>query len=164
MQLVRLLLFCLALCFPAATAFAHPALIPFPSSVAWQEGQVPLTRDTRVEGGGDASPAAFYLSKALALGSAGHGGTRIRLSLVPRARLADPEAYHLRAAGRDVLIEASDPRGLFHGVQTLLQLVVTDSGGARSVPAADIDDSPRFRWRGLLIDVSRQFFGKPTWF
>ena len=33
-----------------------------------------------------------------------------------------------------------------------------------SVPAVDIEDAPRFRWRGLLIDVARHFFGKQTLF
>lgn len=72
------------------------------------------------------------------------------------------EAYHLRVADDGILIEASDPRGLFYGTQTLRQLVATDASGVRTVPNVDIRDAPRFRWRGLLIDVSRHFFGKPT--
>lgn len=164
MQPVRRFLFCLALCFPASGAFAHPALIPLPSSLAWHDGDVPVTIDTAVEARGDASPTAAYLSQALALGRGGHGGSRIRLSLVSRRSVPDPEGYHLRAGGDEVLIEASDPRGLFYGAQTLRQLIVTEPGGARSVPAAEIEDAPRFRWRGLLIDLGRHFFGTRTLF
>ena len=66
--------------------------------------------------------------------------------------------------GKEVRIEASDPRGLFYGAQTLRQLVTTGVRRPRSVPAVDISDAPRFRWRGLLIDVGRHFFGKQTLF
>src|SRR6185369_14145346 len=80
----------------------------------------------------------------------------VRLLLVPKAKVPNPEGYHLKAAGKTILIEASDPRGLFYGAQTLRQLV--DSKGM--VPAVDIVDEPRFRWRGLTVDVARHFFGK----
>ena len=62
-----------------------------------------------------------------------------------------------------MLIEASDPRGLFYGAQTLRQLI-TSASGSRSVPNVEIRDSPRFRWRGLLIDLGRHFFGKQVLF
>ena len=43
-----------------------------------------------------------------------------------------------------------------------MQLVDTTRNGDRLVAGADIHDAPRFRWRGLLIDLGRHFFGKPT--
>jgi hexosaminidase len=155
-KFVRRLLILLALCVPSG-AFAHPALIPMPTSVVWHDGSVPIGVGTVVEGRGEAAPTAAFLSQALGLNNAGEGGSRIRLSLVPKSKIANPEAYRLRAAGNSILIEASDPRGLFYGAQTLRQLV---SNG--SVPSVDISDAPRFRWRGLLIDEGRHFFGKPT--
>lgn len=164
MRAVRVALVCFALCFPNLAAFAHPALIPLPSSVAWQDESVPIQANTVIEGGPETKPTAAYLSNALGLRQAGSGRSQIRLSLVPKSRIANPEGYHLHAAGKRVLIEASDQRGLFYGAQTLRQLVVNEPGGARSVAAADITDSPRFRWRGLLIDLGRHFFGKPALF
>lgn len=164
MQFIRPLLILITLCFPAGAALGHPALIPLPSSVAWQDGNVPISAGTFVEGRGEAGPAAAYLSNALGLKQAGHGATRIRLLLVPPGKISNPEGYRLRAADKQVLIEASDPRGLFYGAQTLRQLVVSGSGSDRSVPATDINDAPRFRWRGLLIDLGRHFFGKQTLF
>jgi hexosaminidase len=156
-KLLRSLLLILALCFPAAAASANPALIPLPASVAWHAGSVPIAADTIVEGRGAAAPTAAFLVQAMGLKNTGRGASRIRLSLVSPAKIAGPEAYHLRASGNEVLIEASDPRGLFYGAQTLRQLV---TNGA--VPNVDISDAPRFRWRGLLIDLGRHFFGKPT--
>ncbi|HVI05149.1 MAG TPA: beta-N-acetylhexosaminidase [Sphingomicrobium sp.] len=164
MHLIRCAPIFFALCFHSLAASAHPALIPMPSSLAWQDGNVPISADTVIEGGRGTRPTAAYLSKVLGARQAGHGVSHIRLLLVPRSRIPNPEGYRLHAAGNRVLIEASDQRGLFYGAQTLRQLVVAQSGGARSVAAAEITDSPRFKWRGLLIDLGRHFFGKQTLF
>ena len=150
------------LCLPAVTAGAQPALIPLPSSVAWREGKIPITAETTVVGRGAAAPVAAYLARELGIKTGGRAA-RIRLSLVATTKIANPEGYHLRAAGKDILIEASDPRGLFYGAQTLRQLVMDDAG-SRSIPSVEISDAPRFRWRGLLIDEGRHFFGKGTLF
>lgn len=158
MQVRRSLLFLLVLLVATGPALAHPSLIPLPRSVRWLGGNVPIGAGTRIEGRGQAAPTAAFLVHSLGLMKGGHGGSRIRLSLVPAIAINNPEAYRLHASGSEVLIEASDPRGLFYGAQTLLQLV-TGSGDARNIPSVDIDDAPRFRWRGLLIDEGRHFFG-----
>jgi hexosaminidase len=161
LRFVRWLIF-LLLCSPAA-AFAKPAFIPMPTSVEWSDGQVAISGDTVVEGSGGAASTAARLAWELGLKQGSRGPSRIRLSLVRASKIANPEGYHLRAAGNEVLIEASDQRGLFYGVQTLRQLVVGDKA-SRSVANVDIRDAPRFRWRGLLIDLGRHFFGKQTLF
>lgn len=157
------LLVCLALWLFASAAVAHPSLIPLPSAVTWSDGNVPIAFDTQVEGRGKASATAAYLQREFGLSGGSRGASRIRLSLVPASKIASSEGYHLRAAGTEILIEASDPRGLFYGAQTLRQLV-TGTSGSRIVPAVEINDAPRFRWRGLLVDEARHFFGKPTLF
>jgi len=139
----------------------RPALIPLPTSVTWHNGEVKLGAGTKIEGQGAAAPTAAFLSQSLGI-KPGKGAGRIRLVLVPAGKMPGPEAYHLRAAGKDILIEASDPRGLFYGVQTLRQLVTAKANGVRTVPSIEIRDAPRFAWRGLLIDEGRHFFGKPT--
>lgn len=161
MQLIRALLIFLAFSSLAGIASAHPALIPLPSSVIWQDGSVPAGPDTVVEGRGKAAATAIYIARELGLRPSSRAASRIRLLLVPATKIANPEGYHLRAHDNEVLIEASDPRGLFYGAQTLRQLV-TAASGSRAVPAVDINDAPRFRWRGLLIDEARHFFGKQT--
>lgn len=157
----RYLLFLLIFLFSAGTAFAHPALIPVPESVSWLGGSVPIGSGAIVQGRGQAASTAAYLAHDLGLKLGGHSAVRIRVSLVPATKIANPEGYHLRALGREVLIEASDPRGLFYGAQTLRQLV-TGSGVQRSIPDVEISDAPRFQWRGLLVDEARHFFGKAT--
>lgn len=163
---MRLVRFCLAVA--AAVAIASPTsadvppLIPLPVEVSWHDGRIPITSGTSVIARGRAAATGTYITQVLGLAGATGGGSRIRLSLVKSSKIANPEAYTLRASGREIVIEASDPRGLFYGAQSLRQLITTDKTGARSVRQVDISDSPRFRWRGLLIDVSRHFFGKKT--
>jgi hexosaminidase len=159
MTLLRLYLVALAGLLLPAAAFAKPALIPMPVSVEWQAGALPLTAATTVQGDGAAAPTAAFLARPLGLKTGAKGA--IRLELVPAAAIANPEGYRLKVTRKGATITASDPRGLFYGAQTLLQLV-GDDHGKRSIAAAKISDAPRFAWRALLIDVSRHFFGKPT--
>ena len=154
---IRWCLLALAVALFPQAAFARPALIPMPASVAWYDGAFRLTAGTVVEGQGAAAPTAALLAQSLGL-KTGNGGARIRLLLVPA--IAGEEAYRLTVRRGEVRIEASHPHGLFNGAQTLRQMVTAAAGGVRTIPAADIGDAPRFAWRGLLIDVSRHFFGK----
>lgn len=160
---------CLALpfAFIAASALAappsHPPLIPLPALVEWHEGSVPIGPATLVEANGAATSIETYLVQTMGLRRDGKGTSRVRLSLVPANRMEGPESYHLKVSGKEILIEASDPRGLFYGIQTLRQLV-TGPKERRVVPDVEIKDRPRFHWRGLLIDLGRHFFGKATLF
>jgi hexosaminidase len=142
-----------------AEASAHPALIPLPASVAWSAGEFTVTPETVLDGRGSAGATASTLAAELRMKAGTDGRSRIRLALVPAAKIGNPEGYHLHVDRHEVLIEASDSRGLFYGGQTLRQLLTKGT-----VPAVDITDAPRFRWRGLLIDLGRHFFGTPTLF
>jgi hexosaminidase len=70
--------------------------------------------------------------------------------------LGEDEFYRLTVAPTEVHLDAPNPLGILHGLQTFLQLVRIGPGGF-AVPAVTIEDRPRFPWRGLLIDVSRHF-------
>jgi|tagenome__1003787_1003787.scaffolds.fasta_scaffold20978723_3 hexosaminidase len=162
-QFVRRMLLLALLALPVnVAALAQPALIPQPTSVAWHEGAVKIGSGAVVEARGGAAPTAAYLVRTLELKPSRGGTSRIRVALVSKSKIANPEAYQLRAGGNEVVVEASDSLGLFYGVQTLRQLITTDKAGGRTVPAVDIRDAPRFVWRGLLIDEGRHFFGKST--
>jgi hexosaminidase len=71
-------------------------------------------------------------------------------------KLGEDESYHLQISTTDVQLKAPNPIGVIRGLQTFLQLVrVTPKGF--SVPVVTIDDTPRFPWRGLLIDSGHRF-------
>lgn len=63
------------------------------------------------------------------------------------------ESYRLRITPRGAELTASDSAGLFYGSHTLHQLVAA----APTVRAMTIDDAPRFRYRGMHLDVARHF-------
>jgi len=74
----------------------------------------------------------------------------------PVQEVGEDESYHLEITKQEIHLQAANPLGILHGLQTFLQLVhITPQGFA--VPAMTIDDQPRFPWRGLMLDVGRHF-------
>ena len=66
------------------------------------------------------------------------------------------ESYALTISPDRVLLVAPTDIGVLRGLETVLQLVEADDRGY-FVPCIQIEDRPRFRWRGLLIDAGRHF-------
>ena len=69
------------------------------------------------------------------------------------------EGYELSITTDEVLLSAYSPGGFFYGVQTLRQLLPATLSETISLPALSIRDTPRFAWRGAMLDVARHFFG-----
>lgn len=75
-----------------------------------------------------------------------------------------PEGYTLSIRPTGVRLWAAESAGLFYGVQTIRQLLpeLVEYTAAYVnplvLPAVDITDAPRFRWRGAMLDVARHFF------
>ncbi|MCC6416367.1 MAG: beta-N-acetylhexosaminidase, partial [Opitutaceae bacterium] len=74
------------------------------------------------------------------------------------------EAYRLRVTPQDITITSATPVGAFYAVQTLLQLfppAVFDHQPRPDLPwtapCVAIEDAPRFRWRGVMVDSARHF-------
>ncbi|MFL4950173.1 beta-N-acetylhexosaminidase [Streptomyces sp. MMS24-I31] len=81
----------------------------------------------------------------------------------------EPEAYRLGVTSDSgVEIRGGGAAGVFWGAQTLRQLLGPDAfrraplrpGATHTVPAQVVEDAPRFRWRGLMLDVARHFMPK----
>jgi hexosaminidase len=78
-----------------------------------------------------------------------------------------PEGYELKVTPGGVVIRAAKPAGVFYGVQTLCQLLPPELEAKKpspsvawTIPAVEIEDRPRFAWRGMHLDVARHFFDK----
>ena len=69
-----------------------------------------------------------------------------------------PEGYRLVVSKDGVLVASADAAGAFYARQTLSQLS-SSSNCKVTCPCVEIEDAPAFRWRGLLLDESRHFFG-----
>ena len=92
-------------------------------------------------------------------GSSGHLDSVLRLQILPDLTTLGPEGYELSIQKGKVEIDAPTSAGVFYGIQTLRQLAVR-KGRDISLPITKITDSPRFPWRGMMLDVSRHFFPK----
>ncbi len=73
----------------------------------------------------------------------------------------EDESYSLKVTPEHATLTAATDVGAIHGMETLLQLA-TNQNGACVLQAIMIDDKPRFRWRGLSLDVSRHFEPLPV--
>ena len=70
--------------------------------------------------------------------------------------LGEDESYHIDITSRQAILSAPTVIGAIRGLETVLQLLDADRNGY-FLPGVQIDDRPRFPWRGLLIDVARHF-------
>ncbi len=70
-----------------------------------------------------------------------------------------PEQYTIDLDEDHITLKAPGPTGIFHGLETLLQLIETDKKRVW-IRAVHIEDAPRYPWRGLMIDVSRHWIPK----
>ena len=148
-----------------------PALMPMPAHVALGSGQLPIDGSFGIDLQGYTEPRLFaardrFLStlsrETGVFFQTGTTAGQARLILrtggasSPVQELREDESYHLEITSSHAELTAPNPLGVLHGLQTFLQLVrITPSGFA--VPVVTIDDSPRFPWRGLMIDAGRHF-------
>jgi hexosaminidase len=74
------------------------------------------------------------------------------------------EGYKLSITKRTIKISAGTGTGLFYGLQTLRQMIASEktqtSGKTVKLACVEIDDAPRFAYRGIMLDVARHFFPK----
>lgn len=70
--------------------------------------------------------------------------------------LGEDESYSLNIKPGQIEINALTEFGVLHAIETLLQLFETD-GKEYYFPEVSINDTPRFPWRGLMLDVCRHF-------
>ena len=163
---VCLFLWILGMCFHAHPILAQ-SVIPVPLKMEQGTGSFLLSEKTKLYTnlqGGEAELWENYL-KALPvqLKEARMKDRKQMLSLLitPKTpQLPSPESYTLSVTSQRIEIRATSGAGLFYGMQTLLQLMQPASTGSYSVPSVEIEDTPRFAYRGLMLDVSRHFSTK----
>jgi len=83
-------------------------------------------------------------------------GATLKLQIVDDATLGD-EGYRLVVASDGITIAAAKPAGVFYGLQTLDE-ILPPTAGVTSIANMTIVDTPAYRWRGIMLDVSRHFF------
>ncbi|AKP52663.1 beta-N-acetylhexosaminidase [Cyclobacterium amurskyense] len=140
----------------------QPEIIPMPASYKLLEGeflwdhQVGLVMN-------DFSAQGNYLQQE-----------DLRLLAIPLSEMESPskkisisqtnsisQGYKIRIQSEEIVIEAANEEGAFYGVISLLQLAhaAKVKSGKIALPNWEIQDKPRYEWRGVMLDESRYFFG-----
>jgi len=162
-----------AVALAAVPALAGPvALTPMPAKLSTAEGSFALSAKTRIfvaKGDVEAKGVATQLSDLLfrARGfrpAVVEGAPPVGEAAIVLARGgATGEAYALQSSSTGVTITAAKRAGLFYGAMTLWQLATQDdTRGPVAIPAVTVEDSPRFGWRGLMIDSARHYQSPET--
>ncbi len=138
-------------------------LIPQPVKMVYGEGDFIISSDTRIVCSKDlASMEKFYaeiIEEVVGFPlkkDKGTSGSSILINIDKKITLPE-EGYTLNISSGKVELSSSSEKGIFYGLQSIRQLVSKKPGGKITLPVVSIEDSPRFGWRGLMLDVSRTF-------
>ena len=147
---------------------ANYQIIPLPQEISVMDQAAPfiLSNGTKImypEGNEKMQKNAEFLAsyikdltgKSLAV-QAGTDGKGIILQLGGNAK--NPEGYQLKVTSDQVVISGPTEAGVFYGIQTLRKSIPVAQGVDIALPAVEINDYPRFSYRGAHLDVSRHFF------
>ncbi len=156
------------------------ALMPMPSSVQRADGALTVTpahgqssftlgysatHDARLEAAAMRMVERLdrtcggEVRRSVLTGQSGPGAT-LQISVAAPGGavqgIDEDESYSLDVTPAGAQLKAATDVGAMHGMETLLQLA-SNVGGACVLPAVTIQDAPRFRWRGFMLDTSRHF-------
>ncbi len=151
-------------------------VIPRPKSIRLNSGSFQITTNTQIVTDTKSQNVASYLARLLRpatgfvlpitteLSDVNQRNT-ITLAIADSLDHLGSEGYELAVSPEQVRLRASQPNGLFYGVQTLRLLLPAVieatqplTGIEWAVPALTINDNPRFTWRGLHLDVGRHMY------
>ncbi|WP_405754892.1 beta-N-acetylhexosaminidase [Streptomyces sp. NBC_01411] len=145
-------------------------LLPRPISAVPGDGAFVLDASTRITAPGELAPTAHWLQSVLRpatglpLPVTDAAGPALALTLDPRL---PAEGFHLTCGPDGVALAGGDTAGVFYGCQALRQLLPPQiyrtapvAGVPWAIPYGSVEDAPRFRWRGAMLDVARHFMPK----
>ena len=152
------------------------SIIPQPASITPHEGVFILNSTTVVTTSPGAESVGRYLIEAvetdtglnMTFASAKRTRGGIALQLDTALDHCGSEGYELDVSPERIVLKAQMPAGLFYGVLTLRQLILSSKStlapeqqvSSAIQPCARVVDKPRFEWRGLMLDCSRTFWSK----
>ncbi len=136
------------------------SVVPMPNSISYADGVFDSKRELCIY-----APSEFEntievvrkrFEKSLPNFSAKSSSEKLANVVVTKDESIATEAYKLNISENRAEILASSKSGVIYAFQTLLQAM----GQSGKIPCCKIDDAPRFKWRGFMIDPARNFFGK----
>ena len=147
-------------------------IVPQPALITQSEGVFKLNKKTQlvVKGDGAETVADFFQSKisnptGFDLKTVDSATKNFISMKIDASNEMGKEAYSLNVTTESVKIIAATNHGLFYGMQTLLQLLPAEIESPTKVseinwniPNVTVEDVPRFKWRGMHLDVCRHFY------
>lgn len=138
-------------------------IIPTPLEVKIHQQDADLSKGVALDLSALSQPVADVVSARFALlGVAqAEGGYRIKTDIKPNVfkdKLAVPGAYELKIGPQQAIVTGFDQSGVFYGLQSILSLIPSD--GSKNIATLEAKDAPRFQYRGVFLDVARNFHQK----
>ena len=134
------------------TAQGNPFILKSGVKILYPEGNEKMQRNAQF--------LADYLKTATGKDFAIEAGTEGKNAIVLTLGTANenPESYQLKVTGDGITITGPTEAGVFYGIQSLRKSLPVAVGADISMPAVEINDAPRFGYRGAHFDTSRHFF------
>lgn len=137
-------------------------ILPRPNSTTLDEGALTLKKGVKIESDGSEELSTYLKDEIFTrFGLSTESGKKISLKIDQNLSIPE-EGYILKVTGKGVEILGSSSKGVFYGIQSLLQLMKygEDADGAVKIQKMTIEDAPRFAWRSYMLDEARHFFGE----
>lgn len=139
------------------SVMASSPILPTPNSIVEQEGEFKLPKGSlSVDCNNEMLLNYIETEFPKKLNIKVEPGKNAKLTITIADERSDAEDYKLEITNKGVKIDATGYSGAFYGVQSLMQLLRSNS---TAIPAQIIDDAPRFAWRSQLVDDARHFKG-----
>jgi len=168
-----ILMVLVSLTFSNSTAETNLSLMPYPKEIKMGEGKYRLDKDftlsvknydekvfsyaTRFLRRLDDRTGLFFSQDFItAINDPSEAQLEIHFTNSEEIKLGVNESYQLEITQDKINLSGKTNFGVMRGLETLLQLLMVDEDGYY-FPVLEINDAPRFPWRGLLIDVCRHF-------
>lgn len=134
-------------------------IFPTPGFYKSGKGVVELSNNIKISGNDSCSEsiAKQFYNEITPIRN-NEGNSPLQIEFIKESAFNIPaEGYEINTSNDGIVVKASSEAGLFYGKQSLLQMLTFGKGKLRN---CSIKDSPRFEWRGYMLDESRHFFGK----
>ena len=133
-------------------------IVPLPNSVEWKNETLSIQDIAVITLDNLTTESAYLVSKLNKLGynTNTHPTSKNTITLNLSKNSKVKESYILNVSKDGIAITGSDKAGVFYGAISLLQLIDTYDG---KIPCMKIEDTPRYHWRGFMLDEARHFFG-----
>ncbi|WON76085.1 family 20 glycosylhydrolase [Serratia sp. UGAL515B_01] len=140
-------------------------IIPTPMEIKIHQHDVDLGNGVALEPSALPRPAADVIRERFELLGITNNvtGYPIKTDIQPgifKGNVAVSGAYQLKIGEQGAMVTGFDQAGVFYGLQSILSLLPSD--GSKKIATLEVKDAPRFQYRGIFLDVARNFHHKET--